>query len=32
MEDDELEKVKGYGEYTKKVGARDEIEGNGIMF
>ena len=29
MEDDELEEVKEYGEYTEKVGARDEIEGNG---
>ena len=32
VEDDELEKVKEYGEYTKKVGARDEIEGNGARF
>jgi hypothetical protein len=28
VEGDELEKVKEYGEYTEKVGARDEIEGN----
>jgi hypothetical protein len=29
VEDDEPEKVKEYGEYTEKVVARDEIEGNG---
>ena len=32
MENDELEKVKEYGEYTENVGARDKIEGNGLWF